>query len=138
MVVDQHVRICEHAGEQAAGKPREAVGVDHAERVVDLAERAQAAQVVQREVDHRRADHAYRDGSDAVYVTRGRRNPHEAGDHAVHPGDESWLASREVVPHDPHQEGHGCAQIGIEDCRRGRGAGEVRVTAVEAVPAEPQ
>ena len=56
--VDDHVAVREHAGQQTAGKASEAVRVDHAERVVDVAERAQSAQVVEREVHERRGDDA--------------------------------------------------------------------------------
>ena len=112
-LVDDLAALGEDAGQQAAGQAGEAVGVDHAQRVVDVAEGPQPAQVVEREVHERRGDDAHRDRPPAVDVARRRGDRHQAGDHPVDAGDEARLAPGEVVPRDPHQERHRGAEVGV-------------------------
>ncbi len=116
----------------------EAVGVDDAEGVVDVAERLRPAQVVEREVDERAGDYADDDRAPAVDETGAGGDRDEADDHAVDAADQARLAPGRVVPSDPDQEGDGGAEVGVEHGGGGDVAGRVPVTAVEAVPAQPE
>jgi len=114
------------------------VGVDDAERVVDVPERPEPADVVVGDVDDRGGDQADQDRAVAVDEAGGRRDRHEADDHPVDAADERGLAAGEVVPDHPRQERDRGAEVRVQDGGRGVGARVVGVAAVEAVPAEPE
>ena len=112
--------------------------VDDAQGVVDVAEGPHPAQVVEREVDDRRGNHADRDRAPAVDVAGRRGDRHETGDHPVDAADQARLAPGRVVPCDPDQEGDRRADVRVEDRSPGDCVGEVGIAAVEPVPAEPE
>ena len=67
---DLHRGVGEQPGQKTADEPREAVGVDDAERVVDVAERPQEREVVVGDVDEHGGGGADRHGAPAVHETR--------------------------------------------------------------------
>ena len=133
-----HRHVGEDADEQAAGDTGEAVRVHDSQRVVDVAERRRAAQVVERQIHDHRGDDADDDRAPAVDETGAGRDRDEADDHPVDRSDQARLAARQVVHRDPDEEGDRGADVRVEHRGRGDFAGAVPVTAVEAVPAHPQ
>ena len=133
-----HCRRGEQARQQTADDTREPVGVDHAERVVDVAERPHQREVVVGHVDQDCRDGADDHGAPAVDETGGRCDRHEADDDAVDAAEQRRLALGRVVAADPHEECHRGADVRVQHRRRRVEADVVRVAAVEAVPAEPE
>ena len=90
--------------------------------------------------DEHRADQADDDRADAVDVAGRRGDADKAADHAVDAADERrlLLLASGHVHDDPGHHRDGGGEVGVDHRRGGVRAGEVRVTAVEAVPAEPQ
>ena len=76
--------------------------------------------------------------SPAVHIARRRSDRDQARDHAVDAADQRRLAARHIVPAHPAQERDGAGEVGVQHGGRRARAREVRIAAVEAVPAEPQ
>ena len=147
---EAHVRIAlgaevlDHVGGRgdADGEPAdgagEAVGVDDAEGVVDPPEDAAVAQDVHREPGHRAGDDAEDHGAVAGDPAGAGGDRDQAGDHAVDHARGVRLAGPDDVEDHPGEQRDGGADVGVEHRGGGVGVGEVRITAVEARPAQPQ
>src|SRR5215472_10678534 len=138
--IHDHLGIGEQADEQPAEEPRDSVCVHDPQCIVHLAEWPHLAQVVPREPDDAGADRADDNGADSIDVTGRRGNTDQATDHAVDAAEEGRLLTRAAnhVHDDPGHHRDGGGEVGVAHGRGGIGTGEVRVTAVEPVPAEPQ
>src|SRR5271163_4332356 len=116
------------------------MSVHDAETVIDLPEQSGAAQPVPGH-PHQRAGHdSDDDGAEAVDKAGGGGDGYQPRDHAVDATQQGGftLAAREDVPDYPGQQRHGGGQVSVQNGQGGVGAGEVGVTAVEPVPAQPQ
>ena len=82
-VFARHQVVGEDPDQKAADDAGEPVRVDHAEGVVDVAERTHPAQVVERQIDDRRGDDADDDRAPAVDETGAGGDRDEADDHPV-------------------------------------------------------
>ena len=123
----------------AADDGGDEVGVEDAERVVEQLHKADLlGEQVHREPRHAAGAEGQADGAPAGYVAGGRRDGHEARDHAVDHAHQAGLAVVEVVAGHPDQHAERGAQVGVEHGHAGVRAGRVGVAAVEAVPAEPE
>ena len=135
-----HVRVAEDAQQHAAHEAGHAVGVDDTQRVVDLREGPHLGQVVPGHPDDGAADGADEDGAQAVDPAGARCDADQAADHAVDAAQEGGLLlpGEPGVHGDPDQD-TGCGgQVRVHHGCRRAGAGVVRVSTVEPVPAQPQ
>lgn len=68
----------------------------------------------------------------------GRRDADQTGDHAVHRADDRGFAEEDYIHACPGEHRHGGADVGVEHSGAGIGGGRVRITAIEAVPPDPE
>lgn len=66
------------------------------------------------------------------------RDADQTGDHAVHGADNGGLLEEDDVHACPREQGHGSADVSVEDSGAGIRGSRVRITAIEAVPADPE
>ena len=78
------------------------------------------------------------DGAPPVDVAGGRRDRDQTRDHAVDRADDRRLAVGHLVAQGPQQHRARGGGVGVQHRGAGVGVGEVRVTAVEPIPAEPK
>lgn len=124
---------------EAADEAGDHVRVRDAQRVVKVAlEKGGFADNVHGQPGDGAGPDAQEDGAPACDDAGRGGDGHEARDHAVDGADDGGLLVVEHVAQHPRQQGHGGAQVGVEHGDAGVRRGGVGITAVEAVPADPE
>ena len=113
------------------------MGREYGHRIVGLHHEPGLLQLVHRQPRNDAGDDADDDGAPAIDVAGGGGDRHQARDHAVDRADDRRLAVGDLVHQRPDQEANRRRRVGVEHGGAGVMVGEIRIAAVEAVPAEP-
>jgi hypothetical protein len=135
-----HVRVTEDSEEHASCEAGDAVRVHDPEGIVHLRERPYSREVVPGHPDDSGGDKANVNGAPAVDPARARCDRDQAAEHAVDAAEECWFLrfGEPAIKGHPSQDADCCGEVGVDHGRSHARPGVVRVSTVEAVPAEPQ
>lgn len=115
------------------------MGVKDAKNVINGAhERDLFAEDVHGEPGHGTGSKTHGDSTPACNDTCGRGDGNKAADHAVDGADDGGLAVVEHVAQHPAEHAHCGADVRVQDSYARVYASGIGVTAVEAVPAQPE
>ena len=129
----------EDTSEEAANDTGDHVGMDDTETVVNVVEEAElAAEDVHADPGDATGQHTEEDGRPAGDEACRGRDGDKTRDHAVDGAENGRLLVVNNVERHPGQQTGGGTYVGIEDGDTGIGTGIVRITTIEAVPAEPE
>lgn len=128
----------EDTGEESAEEAGDHVGVKDAEGVVHQMEELRLAQLVHRKPRDDAGDDAHADRGPAGNHPRRRRDGHQSRNHALHGANHRRFLEEDDVEDGPGEQAGCGADVGVEHGNARVGAGRVRITPVEAVPAQPE
>ena len=115
------------------------MSVEDAQSVIDLSEVCDfLAHDVHGKPRNGASSKADTDGTPASNNTSAGSDTNKARNHALHGTNHRWLLKVNHITDSPAQKRHGSSDVGIEHSRPGVCGSRIRISSVEAVPANPE
>ena len=112
--------------------------VDDAQGIVEMVHEACLTDDVHADPRDAAAADPHDDGAPASNDASGGCDDDEARNHALHDADDGRFLEEDDVQQHPDEEAHCGREVGVQHGRARVGRGRVRISTVEAVPAQPE